>query len=107
VALEIHLPSVPFLHGARRYAELGCFAGGTVDNRDYFQRHVRFDPTIDEEDRMLLFDAQTSGGLLLSMHAEKAAEYRARAQSSGITVWPLGKVVDGEGITVFDTPFEG
>jgi selenide,water dikinase len=107
VSLEIHLPSVPFLHGARRYAELGCFAGGTVDNRDYFQRHVRFDPTIDEEDRMLLFDAQTSGGLLLSMHAEKAAEYRARAQSSGITVWPLGKVVDGEGITVFDTPFEG
>lgn len=106
VGLRIHFPSVPFLTGARRYAELGCFAGGTVDNRDYFQEHVSFDTTIDEPGQLLLFDAQTSGGLLLAMNPETAAAFRARASEAHIDVWPIGSVTPGEGIRVLDTPFE-
>jgi selenide,water dikinase len=107
VGLEIHLPSLPFLQGARRYAELGCFAGGTVDNRDYFGEHVTFDPTIGEEVQLLLFDAQTSGGLLLAMSPQTAAEFRARAAASDVATWPIGRVVSGEGVRVLDTPLGG
>lgn len=106
VGMEINFPSVPFLQGARRYAELGCFAGGTVDNRDYFERHVTFDGTIDDENRMLLFDAQTSGGLLLAADPGGAAEFRARASAEGFVAWPIGRVVPGEGIRVVDVPVE-
>jgi selenide,water dikinase len=106
VGMEINFPSVPFLQGARRYAELGCFAGGTVDNRDYFERHVTFDGTIDDENRMLLFDAQTSGGLLLAADPGAAAEFRARASAEGFVAWPIGRVVPGEGIRVVDVPVE-
>lgn len=106
VGMEINFPSVPFLGGARRYAELGCFAGGTVDNRDYFEEHVSFDSRIDEESRLLLFDAQTSGGLLLAMDPAKALEFRARASGSDVAAWPVGTVVHGEGIQVLDDPFE-
>ncbi len=106
VGMEIHLPSLPFLHGARRYAELWCFAGGTVDNRDYFQEHVTFDPNIDDETQLLLFDAQTSGGLLLAASPSTAAEFRSKASEGDIAVWPIGRVVTGEGIRVIDTPFE-
>jgi selenide,water dikinase len=106
VGMEIHLPSVPFLHGARRYAELGCFAAGTVDNRDYFEKHVTFDSSIDDVNRLLLFDAQTSGGLLLMASPQTAAEFRSKASDGGIAAWTIGRVVTGEGIRVLDTPYE-
>lgn len=102
VGLEINFPRVPFMHGARHYAELGCFAGGSVDNRDYFGPHVAFDETIDDENRMLLFDAQTSGGLLLAVGPGTAVEFRDRASREGIAAWPIGRVVAGEGIRVLD-----
>jgi selenide,water dikinase len=106
VGMEFNFPSLPFLAGARHYAELGCFAGGTLDNRDYFEGHVSFDTTIDEQDRLLLFDAQTSGGLLLAMDPAKAREFRARAAKAEMPAWRVGHVVAGEGIRVLDTPFE-
>jgi selenide,water dikinase len=104
VALEIHLAALPFLRGARHYAELGCFAGGTVDNRDYFEEHVTFDSGIDDEVRLLLFDAQTSGGLMLAAPPNIAAEFRRRATDRDIGAWPIGRVVDGEGVRVLNTP---
>jgi selenide,water dikinase len=106
VGMEMHLPSLPFLRGARRYAGLGCFAGGTVDNRDYFQAHVTFDAGIDEETQLLLFDAQTSGGLLLAASPASAAEFRRRASEEDLAVWSIGRVVAGEGIRVLEAPFE-
>ena len=104
VGLEIDLPAVPFMRGARKYADLGCFPGGTVDNRDYFSAGVTFDPAIDDEDRMLLFDAQTSGGLLLSAAPAAAVEFLRRAPTEDVVVWEIGKVVAGEGIRVLNAP---
>jgi len=104
VGLEIDFPTVPFMRGARKYADLGCFPGGTVDNRDYFSAGVAFDPAIDDEDRMLLFDAQTSGGLLLSAAPEAAAEFLRQAPAEDVDVWEIGKVVAGKGIRVLSAP---
>jgi selenophosphate synthase len=49
---------------------------------------------------MLLFDAQTSGGLLLSVAPENLEPMLARASETEETLWQVGEVVAGEGIEV-------
>jgi len=103
VALTIHLRSIPFLSGAQRYVRQGFVPGGSADNRLYFGPRVRFAPGIDEYARMLLFDAQTSGGLLLCLAATSAAAFLAEAARRGLPAWTVGEVREGAGIDVDDS----
>jgi selenide,water dikinase len=72
VAGELNAGAVPLLPGARAMAEHGQIAGGTRRNRAHLSDEVAFDEAIDEATRWLLFDAQTSGGLLIAGAPEAA-----------------------------------
>ncbi len=100
VRLRVHLPAVPFLRGARGYAAMGAFPGGSADNMLFFGKRVEFDDGIDEIDRMLLFDAQTSGGLLLSVPQASVGETIDRARAARLPAWIIGQVEDGQGVGV-------
>lgn len=100
VGLRFSYGKIPILAGARRYAQEWIFPGGSTDNRAFFSSHVKFDPQIDEPSQMLLFDAQTSGGLLLSVAPENLEPMLARAAETEETLWQVGEVVAGEGIEV-------
>ncbi len=100
VGLRISYHEIPFTSGARRYAEEYTFPGGTYDNRLYFGSNVHFDPTLDEPAQLLLFDAQTSGGLLLSVNPARLEGLRARAVELDQPLWVIGEVVQGKGIKV-------
>ena len=76
------------------------FPGGAADNRLYFEADVRFADGLDEAARMLLFDPQTSGGLLLAVPEAALPALLARAAQLGQPVWPIGEVVLGSGIEV-------
>jgi selenide,water dikinase len=102
LGLRIHYSQVPFISCARKYAELGTFPGGSLDNRKYFGPHVRFADGIDEASQMLLFDAQTSGGLLLAVPPEKLADFQARAKELDQPAWVIAEVVAAQGIAVVD-----
>lgn len=100
VSLRFEFAKFPFISCARKYAEKGCFPGGAFDNKGYFEAKVRFAETIDEENQMLLFDPQTSGGLLLGVPQEKLDAFLARAGELGQAVWAVGHVETGSGIIV-------
>jgi selenide,water dikinase len=100
VALRLRFSQVPFISGARRYARQFIFPGGASDNRLYFGPEVRFDPQIDEASQMLLFDPQTSGGLLLSVPPGLVEVLLARAVQLEQPLWQIGEVVEGAGIEV-------
>jgi selenide,water dikinase len=100
VGLRFSFKKIPFTRGAHRYAEEWIFPGGSSDNRLYFGEHVQFDPQIDEPSQMLLFDAQTSGGLLLSVPPEKLSGLLERAAQVGQVLWEVGEVIEGEKIEV-------
>ena len=100
VGLRIEFSTVPFLSGARGYANEWTFPGGASDNRLHFGPHVAFSPKIDEASQMLLFDAQTSGGLLLAVPQEKYAAFEARARKINQPIWLIGEVLAGTGIEV-------
>lgn len=63
-----------WLSGAIEYAEQDVFPGGTWRNQDYFKQWVRFDGIFSEEAEGLLYDPQTSGGLLIAVAAERAQD---------------------------------
>ena len=100
VALHIDYAQIPFVNGARKYAELWAFPGGASDNRVYFGSQVTFDPSIDEAGQMLLFDPQTSGGLLLGVPQNKLSAFKARAKELNQPIWVIGSVHEGSGIEV-------
>ena len=100
VGLVFSFDKIPLIYCARKYTVEWTFPGGTTDNRDHFSPFVQFAPTIDEPSQMLLFDAQTSGGLLLAVPSEKLDALLGRAEEIGQPVWVVGDVVEGEGIEV-------
>lgn len=100
VGLRIHLNKIPLTRGARDYAGDFVFPGGSSDNRIYYKEHVQFSPGIDEASQMLLFDAQTSGGLLLAVPAHKFDAFMERAERLDQPMWQIGEVIDGEHIIV-------
>jgi selenide,water dikinase len=100
VGLRFTFEKIPFTRGARRYAQEGIFPGGSSDNRQYYSEHVGFASQIDEPSQMLLFDAQTSGGLLLSVPPERLDGLLGRAAQVGQMLWEVGEVVEGDQIEV-------
>lgn len=100
LALQLDFAKIPFVAGARKYAEQGIFPGGAFDNKRHFGSQVHFSESIDEANRMLLFDPQTSGGLLLGVPEKQLESFLARAQEMGQAAWVIGRVEMGTGIEV-------
>jgi selenide, water dikinase len=100
VGLRVEYALIPFLTNARKYGEAWTFSGGASDNRSFFGGQVKFAPGLDEVSQMLLFDPQTSGGLLLAVPADGLAAFLARSAEINQPAWEIGEVVEGEGIEV-------
>jgi selenide,water dikinase len=94
--LRIRFELVPFTSGARRFGEAFTYPGGSLDNRSYYGPHVEFEQDLAEWEQMLLFDAQTSGGLLLAAPEESAEAFAAAADKRGQAMWRIGEVLAGE-----------
>ena len=101
VGLRFFFEKIPFVSGAMKYAEQWVFPGGSSDNSLFYSQFVRFAPEIDEMRQMLLFDAQTSGGLLLGVPAEKLSAFMARAAEMDQPAWVVGEAFEGQEIEVF------
>jgi selenide,water dikinase len=100
VGLRFDWKKIPFTRGARRYAQEWIFPGGASDNRLYYEAHVHFASSIAEYEQMLLFDAQTSGGLLLAVPPDRLDSLLRRAGEAQQPVWVVGEAVSGGDIQV-------
>jgi len=100
VGLQIRFNDMPFISCAKKHAAAWRFPGGASDNKLHYSEHVKFDPTIPEEFQLLLFDPQTSGGLLLGVPESKVDAFMSAAESQGEPAWIVGKVVPGDSIAV-------
>ncbi len=100
VGFRFHFDKIPFTRGAKRYAAEWTFPGGASDNRLHFGPQVHFDSPIDEPYQMLLFDPQTSGGLLLAVPADRISDFMDVSRQVEQPVWIVGEVIDRDGIVV-------
>jgi selenide,water dikinase len=100
VGLRLEMENIPFVSCAQKYAEMWTFPGGASDNHLYFGQRVRFTTDFPQEKQMLLFDPQTSGGLLLAIPRSRRGAFLKRAKEIDLPVWVIGEAVKGEGIDV-------
>ena len=97
VDLRLNFKALAWLPGAMTYAKRGIFPGGMERNRDYFSRWLSFLDGADSNSEALLFDPQTSGGLLMSVAAGSAADLLEDLRHSGDDAVIIGDVIDGTG----------
>ena len=92
---KIWASKVPFFEGAIPLITAGFVPGGTNNNRYYLQDKVTFPANISWEKSTLLFDAQTSGGLLISVASDKVDRLTEQLMHRGVeTVAVIGEVVE-------------
>ena len=80
------------MEGARFYAEKGIFPGGAYDNFEYYQDHVQFSGELQDWEKMLLFDPQTSGGLLAAVDEEQYLKYLSTNDADPL-FWKIGEII--------------
>ena len=100
VGLRVEFERLPVLQSALAYAAQFIFPGGAYDNRLYFQQSVDYMCALGEDRQMLLFDPQTSGGLLLAVPAERGADFESAMVASGAPCFQVGEVISGSGIII-------
>ena len=105
VAAEISLSAVPTLPGARELLAQGVAPGGTHRNVSSVADAVTWDAALSDADRLLLCDAQTSGGLLISVPAERAEALAAALREEGAPCAAIvGYITDGVSGTIAVKP---
>ena len=100
VALKIEAGRLPLLPGALDYARRGIGTGGGARNRSALEDSVTIDKSIDEAMTQVLFDPQTSGGLLIALPSDRGSELERRMAADGLDCWRIGGVVAGSGVKV-------
>jgi selenide, water dikinase len=98
VRVVLDAGALPALPGARELAEAGVRTGGDRRNRDFAEAHVESDASAAVE--ALAWDPQTSGGLLVSVPAERAAVLEATFEAEGVFARRIGRVEAGAGVAL-------
>ena len=70
VTIHINSADIPYIHECREYAEMGMIPAGAYRNRDFVEGKIKLYKDIDRALMDIMFDPQTSGGLLISVPRE-------------------------------------
>jgi selenide,water dikinase len=100
VRLRVAFEKLPFLEGAVQYAEENLFPGGSCKNQRCYHEQITFDASLSEEQQLLLFTPETSGGLLIAMPSEELSRLDRLFTDAGQFFSIVGDVEKGTGIHV-------
>ena len=92
VTFHFKAESVPLMNGVDGYAQQWIFPGGSTENKRTFESNVRFEDGITKEHQMTLFDAQTSGGLLIALPSDAVPRFTDHMSRARAQWWQIGEV---------------
>ena len=91
--LEFDHTKLEFIPGALDYAQQGVFPGGQKNNRNFAEGEVEMGEHVPEEIAGLLYDPQTSGGLLISVDPADTARLLEKLRAADVPANKVGRVV--------------
>lgn len=97
VSMEFEFSRLPLLPNVIAFARAGALTGGANANRDYLADKIKIAISLKKEETDILFDAQTSGGLLIALNKASADAFKADAAAVGLEVWQVGRVIEKSG----------
>ena len=100
VRLRFYFDRLPFLPGAKEYAEQWLFPGGSCRQPGDLRPPRRRSAGWRRRCRLLLFTPETSGGLLIALPPGEADRLEALCREAGQPVWRVGEAFEGEGIEI-------
>jgi selenide, water dikinase len=100
IGFRIQAAAAPALPGVWEYIAGRYLTRGSTRNPEHFGQHVRFADTVTPAQQSLLWEAETSGGLLLAVPANQTDTFRALCLEQEQACWEIGEVVAGSGIEV-------
>jgi selenide,water dikinase len=103
VGIEIDWSTVPLLAGVERYARKGWVTGGADRNASFYGPWITFERKIARWEREVLFDPQTSGGLLSAVASDRAEASIEAFRKENEPVWRIGKVLKADPGTLIIT----
>ena len=101
---HLGLSSIPLLPGVRELVEQGIVPGGTRRNLETVGQQTSWHPDLSEEDKLLLCDAQTSGGLLLSVAKERVGRLVRELEARNTLAAIIGSVSERTGAPIEVAP---
>jgi selenide,water dikinase len=97
LSARVFADAVPRLEFVRQLAEEGMMPGGSKDNLAYVEPRAHFDSSLSEVERLILADAQTSGGLLIAVPPDgEASLLRELAERGTPARAVVGEMCSGE-----------
>jgi len=100
VNAQLYMARVPVLPEARELAEMDIIPGGTLNNLDYVKPFVSFIAGITHIDQILLADAQTSGGLLISLPENWVDVLLEKLKAEGVWAAKIGVIISSGNGTI-------
>ncbi len=93
MSIKVYADAVPYFDEAVGMAAMGIIPAGSYANKDHLKGKVLFQRDLGFEREMILYDAQTSGGLLIAGRPEDVEQMLKRCQSEGIPAAIIGEVI--------------
>lgn len=98
----ISFKKVPVLNRVKEFAASGIAPKGAHNNLNFFSNRVVFPEGFPKENKLILSDPQTSGGLLIAVPKKGLNIFRQSAKRQKLSYWEIGEVVKGKGRIVID-----
>jgi selenide,water dikinase len=99
LSAKIDFESLPLLPNIAHYLDQKCFPGGTSRNLASYGH--RLSDEINERQRYIGADPQTSGGLLIAVEAEHTAEFESFALTQGLELSPIGELTHAQDKAIY------
>ncbi|OPX85632.1 MAG: Selenide, water dikinase [Pelotomaculum sp. PtaB.Bin117] len=96
VGARLRLPAIPVLRQARSLAGMGIIPAGAYRNLNYLDDFLTWEGGIEDVDRLVLADPQTSGGLLMAVPGDKTEIVMDGLLAEGVAAAEIGEVIDAK-----------
>lgn len=101
VGVKLYTSKIPLLPEVYQLVDEGCIPGAAFRNLEFVGSHLTGDPNVDYNIKMLMCDAQTSGGILMGVKPERVNEALGLLKEAGLAYSAVvGEVFEGDNILI-------